>query len=591
MIATTLLAALPPLLPLSLWAPQQAGDEGFPGLGAGRAPKVEIPWNRLYDYGELLAHMDRLVAQWPDFFSMEVIGHSVESREMRVYTLNNPATGPAESKPAMWVDGNIHGNEVQGSEAIAYLAWYLLENHGSNERVTELVDRAAFYLLPSLNPDGRDRWFEGAHSASSSRTGPQPVDSDRDGLFDEDPADDLDGDGSIVQMRKHVPGEGTHRLHPDDPRILERLPRDSDERGDWVMLGSEGTDDDGDGRINEDGVGGYDMNRAWPSLWMPEHVQRGAGPYPLYWPETRSVARFILEHPNIAAVQSFHNMGGMILRGPGAESYGSYPSADVRVYDELGKNGERMLPFYRYMIIWKDLYTVFGGLVTWTYEGLGIMSFTNELWTRDRNFPHEEQESGRGFAAFYEDRHWFDDKLLMGAGFVDWKPYDHPLYGEIEIGGFKKDVGRVPPTFLIEEMLHRNAAFCIHHAEAMPEVTIEEPVVTELDGGAKAVDVVIRNVRPIPTRTAMAASKKIGVPDVITLEGEGIEVLAGGVRTDRYRPERITLQEREPERLLRESGIGGRGELRVRWIVAGEGSATISFSGEKAIDVARRFEL
>ena len=33
-------------------------------------------------------------------------------------------------------------------------------------------------------------------------------------------------------------------------------------------------------------------------------------------------------------MQSFHNAGGMILRGPGAENYGNYPRADVTVYDE-----------------------------------------------------------------------------------------------------------------------------------------------------------------------------------------------------------------------------------------------------------------
>ena len=121
-------------------------------------------------------------------------------------------------------------------------------------------------------------------------------------------------------------------------------------------------------------------------------MQRGAGPYPLYWPETRAIATFVLAHPNIAAAQSFHNAGGMILRGPGVEAYGAYPSADVRVYDEIGRDGELMLPFYRYMIIWKDLYSVFGGFVTWTYESLGIVSFTNELWTRRRSFP----DSSRG---------------------------------------------------------------------------------------------------------------------------------------------------------------------------------------------------
>ena len=561
-------------------------EKGFPGLGADRAPVVEIPWNRLYPYDDILAHLDRLAAQWPAMLTHEVIGHSVEGREMRVYTLNNPATGVADDKPAMWVDGNVHGNEVQGSEVVVYLTWYLLENYGSNPRVTELVDGTAFYLLPSVNPDGRDHWFQGAHTASSSRTGVQPTDNDRDGRYDEDPPNDLDGDGSIVQMRKYVPGKGTHRLNADDPRILERVPNDGETPpGDYVLFRSEGFDDDGDGRINEDDVGGYDMNRAWPSSWQPEHVQFGAGPYPLYWPETRCVARFIADKPNIAAAQSFHNTGGMILRGPGAEVYGTYPRADVAVYDKLGADGEIMLPFYRYMIIWRDLYSVFGGFVNWTYEGLGIISFTNELWTRSRNSPDDRLPGGS------EGRHWFDDHLLMSAGFVEWHEVEHPDLGTVEVGGFKKDIGRVPPTFLMEEELHRNALFCIRHAEEMAIVAIGEPEVSDLGGGLTAIDVVFENERLIPTRTALAASKGIGRPDVLGITGDGIEVLVGGIRSDVLRPERLDFQELEPAYLLREDGIGSHERLRVRWIVRGSGEVTLSFEGEKAIDVTRTFSL
>ncbi len=570
------------LLALSLTVLQSSDTQpldGFPGLAAGRKPTVEIAWNRLYDYDEIYAHFDRLALTYPKLLTMEVIGHSIESREMRVYTLNNPETGSASSKPAMWIDGNVHGNEVQGGEAVVYTAWYLLENYASNERVRELVDSSSFYLLPMVNPDGRASWFRDAHSPHSSRTGVMPIDSDRDGLFDEDPPNDLDGDGSIVQMRKYMPGEGTHRLDPDDPRIMNRVPaNDRGIRGDWIYLGQEGIDDDGDGRTNEDDVGGYDMNRAWPSMWMPDHVQYGAGPYPLYWPEARSIARFLYEHPNVAAVQSFHNAGGMILRGPGAESFGTYPRGDLRVFDELGEDGEKMLPFYRYMIIAKDLYTVFGGFATWTYEGLGIISFTNELWTNDRNSPDDRLGSDRA------EQLWFDDHLLQGAGFVDWHAYDHPLYGEVEIGGFRKDVGRVPPSFLIEEMLHRNAMFCLRHARAMPSIVFEPTVLTDLGDGVTAIDVTVRNDHAIPTRTARAAEQGIGSPDLFTIEGENVEVLAGGFRSDRFRPERISLAEREPERLVRESGIGGRQTLRIRWFVSGSGTVRIRHLSEKSRD-------
>jgi hypothetical protein len=568
-----------------------AKPTGFPGTPVGHVPKVEIPWNRFYDTPELYAHFDRLETAFPKLVHHEVIGYSVESREMRVYTINAESTGKDLQKPAMWVDGNVHGNEVQAGEAVLYLAWYLLENYGSNPEITKLVDGNAFYLMPTQNPDGRAHWFEEPNTAHSSRSGVQPHDDDGDGFVDEDGPDDLDGDGQITQMRKYVPGHGTHRLDPDDPRIMIPVPpNDEGKKGDWILLGEEGKDNDGDGLVNEDPIGGYDMNRAWPSMWEPDHVQYGAGPYPLSWPETLCIARFVLAHPNIAALQSFHNAGGMILRGPGAESYGEYDHEDVRVFDELGKDGEKMLPFYRYMVIWKDLYTVYGGFTTWAYEGLGIVSFTNELWNSDQYYAGRSGQGGPGSGE--KDRHFFDDKLLNGAGFVPWHPFEHPQYGAIEIGGWRKDVGRVPPTFMIEEMIHRNAMFCIDHAKAMPLVTIEDATVAELGDGIRTIDVVFKNLHVIPTRTARAANQKIGVPDTFTIQGKDVEVLAGGFRTDRFRPEVIQLAEREPARLVRERGIESRGEVRVRWLVRGKGDkATVGWQGEKGFDKSLEIKL
>jgi len=567
---------------------------GFPGNPTGFRPKLEIPFNRFYDYPELLAWMDKLEATFPKLMRHEVIGHSVEGREMRVYTLTNAEKGADREKPAMWIDGNVHGNEVQGGEAVLYTAWYLLENYATLPEAAALVDDCTFYLLPSQNPDGRAHWFEEAHTAHSSRTGVQPHDDDRDGRFDEDPADDLDGDGQITQMRKYVPGQGNFRLDPDDPRLMIYVPQnDKGIKGDWILLGEEGIDNDGDGQINEDEKGGYDMNRAWPGMWQPDFIQYGAGPYPLYWPETRSIAGFLLDHGNVAALQSFHNNGGMILRGPGAEAFGEYDGQDLAAFDELGRDGEKMLPFYRYMVIWKDLYSVFGGFTTWAYEDLGIISFTNEMWNTDQYYPDRSKapdEGGRGGGD--KARHFFDDNLLLGAGFVNWHPYKHPFYGDIEIGGWRKDVGRVPPSFLVEEMLHRNALFCLKHAKAMPKVSIEEVKVTDIGDGVKAVDAIFKNQHVIPTRTGRAASMKIGEPDAFTITGKDVEVLAGGFRSDRWRPEKIDLAEREPARLLRETGIGPRGEVRVRWLVRGKGTkVTLAWQGEKARDVSLDVEL
>ena len=127
--------------------------------------------------------------------------------------------------------------------------------------------------------------------------------------------------------------------------------------------------------MNEDGVGGYDPNRDWAWDWQPGFIQYGALEYPFALPESRAVKDFVLAHPNVAAAQSYHNTGGMIPRGPGREG-GTVEGGDERTLSFIADRGEEMLPYYRSLVIWKDLYTVWGGEVDWFYGGRGILSFT-----------------------------------------------------------------------------------------------------------------------------------------------------------------------------------------------------------------------
>ena len=47
-----------------------------------------------------------------------------------------------------------------------------------------------------------------------------------------------------------------------------------------------------------------------------------------------------------------------------------------------------------------------------------------------------------------------DRYLTFGDAFVEWEEYNHPQYGKIEIGGFKKNFGRAHPGFLLEQDAH-----------------------------------------------------------------------------------------------------------------------------------------
>ncbi|HYE01615.1 MAG TPA: M14 family metallopeptidase [Phycisphaerales bacterium] len=571
-----------------------------PGGGSAAAQpdvpgKVAIAFNRYYTVPELHAHVRAIAAAYPELVRVEVLGESLRGREMLLAIVNNPATGPHDSKPAMWIDGNIHGNEIQASEVVLYTLWYLSKAAGRVPEIDRLLERYSFYLLVSLNPDGRDNWFENPNTSSSSRSNSRPVDDDRDGRFDEDGPDDLDGDGSVTQMWRPDPN-GDWVRSQTDPRVFVRVK--PGERGTWAWAGSEGIDNDGDGRINEDGRGGDDMNRNWPSDWRPDYVQFGAGPYPLSAPETRAVADWIFAHDNIAAVQSYHNAGGMILRGPGVEQRQDAYRGDLRVYDEIAQTGEKLLPYYRYLQTWKDLYPVHGGLVNWTFESLGIISFTNEMWTNAKYFQREAGEPD-------DESMWLlRDKVQFGQVFKDYAPFAHPEYGEVLIGGPNKWSSRATPTFLLEEECHRNFAFTMLHAGEMPVLRFDRVEVEALGpragggmegGGLWQVTLSVRNDRLIPTRTARAREVRSGRSDLLTVEGAppgAATVLAAG-RLGGWFDHQMEEVRFEPARVQVPEGIPGRGERVFRFIIAGARGArvNVAYDALKAARIVREVVL
>ncbi|MEX2610992.1 MAG: M14 family zinc carboxypeptidase [Gemmatimonadota bacterium] len=572
-------------LALMLAAPAETAAQG-----SDPQHTVQIDFNRWHDNAELISDLERIERAWPGLTTLEKLGESSDGRDLVVMTINNPETGPPESKAAMYIEANVHGNEIQGAEVILYTAWYLMENYGRIDEITRLVNERVFYLVPTVNPDGRDYFLHG--SGSGSRTGHVPKDDDNDGLYEEDGPDDLNGNGNIEQIRKYVPGQGTHRISRADPRVMEQVP--FGETGDWIMLGSEGIDNDGDGRVNEDPPGSYDGNRNWGSDWQPQYIQGGANDYPFQLPEARAVNDFLMAHPNIGGVQSYHNSGGMILRGPGAEWQGEYPRADIQVYDELGEQGERILPYYDYIVIWSGLYTVHGGFTDWTNDGLGIVSFSNELWNGGQYFNSpdlkEQQQNPNSPISGQGASYWFDDYLEFGDQFVDWADFEHPEYGTVQLGGWKKLRGRIPPRFMNEELSHRNMAFTLYHADQMPRVELGETRVERIDGDVWRVWVDITNPRVIPTITARAAQNGVVRPDLITLDGA--QIISAAWVNNKHNPGITDLiDQQELERIIVRNGHPGQTTRTLEYLVRGTGNLTFTYDSQKGGRVSQRIQL
>lgn len=573
------LAAAAGLLLLAPFAPaQKASDPAF---------KVKLDFNRWHDTDELAADMKRLQAAFPKFLKLESIGKSHDGRDLWLMTVNNSATGPESGKAGMYIEANVHGNEIQGGEVCLYTIWYLMENYGRIPDVTRLVDERVFYIIPTVNPDGRQYFMESP--GGNARSGHVPVDDDNDGLFDEDAPEDVNGNGVVEQIRKRVPGQGNYRISRANPDTLEPVP--FGETGDWILLGQEGVDNDGDGLVNEDGPGSYDGNRNWPSDWQPNYVQGGAMDYPFQLPEAKAVGDFLKAHPNIAGVQSYHNSGGMILRGPGAEAVGEYPMSDIRFYDELGRNGERILPFYRYIVLWSGLYTVHGGFIDYTNDGLGIISFSNELWSSDQYFTSpalkDQQQDPASPIAPAQSRSYFDRYLEFGDQFVEWAPFDHPQFGPVEMGGvWKKFQGRVPPRFMNEELCHRNMAFSLYQADQMPLVRMDGAEVERVGGDVYRVFVDITNPRVAPTVMARAAQNGTVRPDLLLVEGRGVEVLAASFVDNKtvYKANPTVtplVDQKDLRRILVRNGLPGKTTRTAVLIVKGSGALQLAYDSVK----------
>jgi len=565
------IAAAVVLTATTLFASAQNADQIFKAAGSPANPKVAISWNHYNDHAGITEIVKKIAAAHPELAKLESIGKSFKGRDIWCLTITDFKKGNPDKKPGMYIDGNIHSNEVQGAEFSLYTAWYLTETFKDTKFIQELLADKVFYIVPTINPDGRDSYFHEPNTGSSPRSGVIPVDNDRDGQLDEDGYDDLDGDNEILIMRRKS-STGRFRVDPTDPRRMIQV--GTDEKGEYEILGLEGKDNDGDGQVNEDGYTfEYDPNRDWGWGWQPNYIQNGAYKYPFSLPENRAVMEFVMKHPNIAGAQSYHNAGGMILRGPGDPTdLVTYNAQDVQVYDAIAKKGEELIPGYKYLVVYKDLYSAYGGELDWFYGGRGIYTYSNELWTPYLFFNKDATRDPQDNSSFQFDRY-----LLFKDAFVDWHEYNHPQYGKIEIGGFKKNFGRAHPGFLLESDAHRNMSFTIYHSFHTPKLTVDTIIEKDLGDGLKEVTAVITNSRIMPTHSSQDLKYKIERPDYITISGA--KVVAGMIVENADL--NITSEQKTNPETISVNNIPGLSTVKVRWIIQGSGKYTVTADSKK----------
>lgn len=509
-------------------------------MGALVAPDGSIDLNRYYTAAETNQIMAEYAVLYPDLIAVEEIGRSYLGAPLMGATLTNRATGPAHEKPALYVDGGLHAAELTGSAVATHLLAYLLQNHGRDARVTRALDEGVFYLRPKFNPDGSDLVLREDQPLRSSV---RPVDDDGDGVPDDDPPQDLNGDGWITLMRAPDP-DGAWYADPDDDRILRRVPSSGE-----VPAGarryttySEGIDDDGDGRINEDGIGGLDLNRNFPRNWERIHLQPGAGDFPLSEPETYAAVRFIHDHRNITGIVHGHTSGGFVYRLPSASAPSLFPTDDLALIEHLGAEytrttGRPVVPSATHPTEHR-----YGTLISCGYWDQGVIGWVPEyspgpeMWVPDYD--------GDGEISLAE-QHRYNDEELGGRYFVDWEPYDHPTLGPIEIGGWKTRFwGQNPPSEHLAEETVLQLPWILYLAEQAPRLALAVTTDPTTSGGEVGIEGRVTNTGFQPTsltgRGAVgrevgndgAVTDQLVRPVYLTLEMEGAELVDGQARVN-----------------------------------------------------------
>jgi hypothetical protein len=566
----------------------------LPAQQAGIA--VPLRFDKYYALDQVYDALRALHKAYPQMTTLETVGTSEEGRPLMAMTVNNPKTGAALDKPGIYVDGNMHGNEIQGGDISLYLLDYLLGQYGKNPEVTGLVDRVCFYVVPVVNVDGRFHFLSDPNTPDSNRSLRIPTDDDRDGLADEDAPDDLDADGSICGMRRKDPF-GPFRTDPEEPRLMVRVK--PGEKGEWSLLGDEGIDNDGDGQVNEDSEGYVDPNRNWGFDWAPPYVQGGSGEYPFSGVGLKGLAEWTMTKTNIAFVWSYHNNGGMILRGPSRKGLGEYPAQDLAVYDYLGKQGERIIPGYRYLISWKDLYTTYGDSGEWATQTLGAYFYCAEVFTAEseafKGVSERPEPGTRGEEAVRDifssgvserERLKFSDSVVQGELYKPWKAFKHPLYGDIEIGGWVKMSSRLGPPFMIKDLVHRNAMAVLFTAKHLPEVALEVFEVKALGGGLFRVRTRLSNPKAMPTMSYLAQKANLYPKDM--LKASGAKVVAGGVLVDPFR-DQVVFKKDRPE--LQFLVVPGFGKIEHEFLIEGKGEVTLRYESRHGGKIAKTVRL
>jgi PKD repeat protein len=107
-------------------------------------------------YSEMLAELDEMAATYPTLISVKApISNFLTHQNRPLYYVrisDNPTVD--EGEPKVLYTAIHHAREPMALMETIFYMWYLLENYGTNDEVTYIVNHLQLYFVPCINPDG-----------------------------------------------------------------------------------------------------------------------------------------------------------------------------------------------------------------------------------------------------------------------------------------------------------------------------------------------------------------------------------------------------------------------------------------------------
>ena len=565
--------------------------------------------------------------------SLEKLGETPGGRDINLVIIGDKKS----DSPAILVVANMDGDYPIASEAALNLIDLLLNDWKSE------ADNLRWYIFPAGNPDGYSRYFDVPLDENFGNG--KTFNNDNDDAYDEDGPEDLNGDEYITSMRQLHP-EGKWIPSEEYPLLMRKVDHAKGEAGKYRIF-EEGIDNDGDGEINEDGVGGIIPGHNFPHRF--EHYTTTDGLWAGSEEESRAVMRFAYDHPEIAMMIVFGRSNTLLslpedqkIEGSSGGEYtvpdryakrlgldegtklplkkitelfrdmwGNHNLSEDRVLTIIS-DGAVVNPDKKDAAYWRDIndkYKTFleendietkrldppgfpsGSVAEWGYFQYGVPAFSMDFWTvpevvkpdDSTAFSPEkiEKMSDDEFKELDEskltsiiERCKLQDKFTSGKmmesiasgklsqkrlakmmrkssksdeecgidktelalvkyspeSFLEWKPYNHPTLGEVEIGGKIPYSDITPKANEVEKLIAGQLPFISELTKMMPKLKIDKIETEDRGNGIWKIETWIKNEGFLPYPTYQGKRSRRPVPASVTIDGKSISVLEGKKR-------------------------------------------------------------